>query len=140
MGLGVLSQVPSDAIPVDVRRAGSRGRGGSWSTDHEGGVRRGQAIVLISETLAREIEGCPVEGARREGIWVAGVGLEGEGEGDGRGTHEALDWLFLDVLGDGGGRMVRTRHRLAQLGLTDRLWQGGGQGSGHGDGGRAFRV
>jgi len=115
MGLGILCKVSSNAVPVDMRRAGSRGT--SWRATHERSVWGGQAIT-IPETLGRRrtvrIKGCPTEVARRERIWVARVGLEGEIEGGWRrATHE--DWWgggvvghLLDVLGGGTGSVVHT--------------------------------
>ena len=96
MSLGTLSQISGNAIPVDVRGAGSRGRGGSWRPPHERGVWGGQRIALVPETLGRRgtivqggIQGYPAVGTRRERIRVARVRLEGEVEGGWRrATHK----------------------------------------------------
>jgi len=143
MSLGTLSHISGNAIPVDVRRAGSRGRGGSWRTAHERGVWRGQRIVLVPETLGRRgtilqgrIEGCPAVGTRRERIWVAGVRLEGEVEGGWRrATHK--DWLcrLVGRLWEVLKSIVCTVVEYAQPGLTDRLSQGRRRGGGHDDSG-----
>lgn len=41
MGLGILGQVSSNAVPIDMRNGGSRGRRGPRRRAHERGVRRG---------------------------------------------------------------------------------------------------
>jgi len=127
MGLGLLSHVSSNAVPVDMRRAGSRGRRSSWRAAHERRVWGGQGITVPvalgrSRTITRKrvrIKGCPAVVARRKRIWVSGVGLEGEIEGGWRGTTHEHGWgggvvrHLLDVLGGSTGGVVHTGHGFA---------------------------
>ena len=127
MGLGFLGHVSSNAIPVDVRRAGSGGRRVPLRATLERSVRRRQGIA-IPETLGRRgtvgIGESPAATGKR--IWVAGMGEEGEAEGGWGWARHVVVFVghFLDVWISGRGRIFDTGDGFTQLIPTGfRQWR-----------------